>query len=73
MTDIHKGGLKGRGEFSGGPHRPGNFGSSPNAYGENGRPKSGGGYERTMIGGEAESAIFMNRPRSGGARPRSSG
>ncbi|XP_019172503.1 PREDICTED: uncharacterized protein LOC109167887 [Ipomoea nil] len=61
------------GRGSGGPHRPGNIGSSPNAYGENGRPKSGGGYERTMVGGEAESAIFMNRPRSGGARPRSSG
>ncbi|XP_031126766.1 uncharacterized protein LOC116029029 [Ipomoea triloba] len=61
------------GRGGGGSNRMGNIGSSLNAYGENGRPKSGGGYERTMIGGEAESAIFMNRPRSGGARPRSSG
>ncbi|XP_060189916.1 uncharacterized protein LOC132618951 isoform X1 [Lycium barbarum] len=36
---------------------------------ENGRPKSGGGYERM----NRDSVNFMNRPRSSGARPSSSG
>ncbi|KAK4342307.1 hypothetical protein RND71_038123 [Anisodus tanguticus] len=45
------------------------IGSSPNQYGENGRPKSGGGYERM----NRDSVNFMNRPRSSGARSSSSG
>ncbi|CAN4105019.1 unnamed protein product [Withania somnifera] len=47
---------------------------SPNRYGENGRPKSGGGYERMRRGfSEADSVNFVNRPSSSGARPSSSG
>lgn len=46
---------------------------SPINRGEEGRPKSGGGYERVRGGFEVNSAA-MNRPRSSGsARPYSSG
>ncbi|RAL45047.1 unnamed protein product [Cuscuta campestris] len=62
VTDFQKG--RGRGEFAGGLLHTGP---------ENGRPKSGGGYERMGPGGEGEPVISMNRPRSSGARPRSSG
>ena len=48
-----------------------NFGS-PGRYGEDGRPKSGGGYERMMRGDESELGM-ANRPRSSGSRPGSSG
>lgn len=51
----------------------GHFGS-PNRYVEDGRPKSGGGYERMRRnGGEANSGDVLSRPGSSGARPRSSG
>lgn len=51
----------------------GEFGS-PNRYVEEGRPKSGGGYERMRRnGGEANSGDVLSRPGSSGARPRSSG
>ncbi|XP_027171142.1 basic salivary proline-rich protein 4 [Coffea eugenioides] len=61
-----KGGLgSGRGK--------GQFGA-PNHYGEEGRPKSGGGYERMRrIGAEPEAMNFTTRPGSSGARPSSSG
>ncbi|XP_050206163.1 uncharacterized protein LOC126655864 [Mercurialis annua] len=45
---------------------------SPDGYGDNGRPKSGGGYERMRRGGES-GLDFGNRPRSSGNRPNSSG
>ncbi|OIT00155.1 PREDICTED: uncharacterized protein LOC109228717 [Nicotiana attenuata] len=68
-------GVRARPEVGPGPHRQGgHLGSSPNRYGENGRPKSGGGYERMRRGfGEADAVDFMNRPSSSGARPSSSG
>ncbi|CAO2814507.1 unnamed protein product [Amaranthus hypochondriacus] len=69
----------------------GNYHGSPNRYAEDGRPNSGGGYERKMrgaalgpgpgpgpvagaspVGAESDS-FLMNRPRSGGSRPSSSG
>ncbi|KAL2476708.1 proteophosphoglycan-related [Abeliophyllum distichum] len=68
------GGFKGRQDFGG--HRPalvqdlGHYGSSPNRFGEDGRPKSGGGYERMRRGGEPAD---LNRPGSSGNRPSSSG
>ncbi|PIA32009.1 hypothetical protein AQUCO_04700114v1 [Aquilegia coerulea] len=40
--------------------------------GQNGRPKSGGGYERIQRGGESDLEV-MNRPSSSGNRPNSSG
>lgn len=54
--------------------RPGNYrpGSGPNRYGEDGRPKSGGGYDRRMrgvFGGGESDLVELNRPRSGGSRP----
>ncbi|XP_016460580.1 uncharacterized protein LOC107784039 [Nicotiana tabacum] len=68
-------GLRAKQEVGPGPHRQGaHLGSSPNRFGENGRPKSGGGYERMRRGfGEADAVDFMNRPGSSGARPSSSG
>ncbi|CAK9160870.1 unnamed protein product [Ilex paraguariensis] len=54
-----------------GGHRQGYFRSSPNGYGEDGRPQSGGGYER-MRGGESD-LMEMRRPGSSGSRPSSSG
>lgn len=48
----------------------GNYGP-PSRYGEDGRPKSGGGYER--MGGAGGAGPMMNRPRSSGNRPSSSG
>lgn len=69
----------------------GNYHGSPNRYAEDGRPKSGSGYERRMrtagpgpgpgpgpapaaAPGVVESDSFvLNRPRSGGSRPSSSG
>ncbi|PON41500.1 proteophosphoglycan-like protein [Parasponia andersonii] len=46
---------------------------SPGRYGEDGgRPRSGGGHERMGRGGESDLAI-LNRPRSSGNRPSSSG
>ncbi|EEF44356.1 uncharacterized protein LOC8269108 [Ricinus communis] len=45
---------------------------SPVQYGEDGRPKSGGGYDRMTRGGESD-LNFINRPRSSGNRPNSSG
>ncbi|KAF5197344.1 proteophosphoglycan-like protein [Thalictrum thalictroides] len=39
---------------------------------ENGRPKSGGGYERMRRGAESDLEV-MNRPSSSGNRPNSSG
>ncbi|CAI9089298.1 OLC1v1023853C1 [Oldenlandia corymbosa var. corymbosa] len=63
---VVKGGVqggRGRGQFG-----------YPNVYGEDGRPKSGGGYERMRrIGGEPEHVDFMIRPGSSGGRPSSSG
>ncbi|KAE8645729.1 hypothetical protein Csa_020239 [Cucumis sativus] len=50
----------------------GNYGSS-GRYGEDGRPKSGGGYERMKEVGEADLGAMVNRPRSSGNRPSSSG
>ncbi|KAK3184056.1 hypothetical protein Dsin_031342 [Dipteronia sinensis] len=44
---------------------------SPGRYGEDGRPKSGG-YERTGSGGDSDLGL-MDRPRSSGNRPSSSG
>ncbi|KAF3657698.1 putative optic atrophy 3 protein -like protein [Capsicum annuum] len=53
--------------------RPESHQGSPR-YGENGRPKSGGGYERMRRGfSEADSVNFVNRPSSSGTRPSSSG
>ncbi|KAI8008207.1 hypothetical protein LOK49_LG07G02088 [Camellia lanceoleosa] len=49
----------------------GHFGS-PNKHGEEGRPKSGGGYERMRRVGDS-GPVEMNRPRSSGTRPSSSG
>ncbi|KAI5661756.1 hypothetical protein M9H77_21079 [Catharanthus roseus] len=47
---------------------------SPNRYGEDGRPKSGGGCERMRRNaGEADPVDVLNRPGSSGARPSSSG
>ncbi|XP_021850784.1 uncharacterized protein [Spinacia oleracea] len=67
----------------------GNYHGSPNRYIEDGRPKSGSGYERRMraagpVHGAAHAhapapvgvesdSIVSNRPRSGGSRPCSSG
>lgn len=45
---------------------------SPVMYGENSRPKSGGGYERMTRGGESDLGTTI-RPRSRGNRPSSSG
>uniref|UniRef100_A0A5B7ARK6 Uncharacterized protein n=1 Tax=Davidia involucrata TaxID=16924 RepID=A0A5B7ARK6_DAVIN len=56
-------------EFGG--HRQGHFGS-PNRYGEDGRPKSGGGCERMRMVGDSD-LMEMNRPGSSGTRPSSSG
>lgn len=50
----------------------GNYGP-PSRYGEDGRPKSGGGYERMKGAGEADLVAIVNRPRSSGNRPSSSG
>lgn len=44
---------------------------SPDGYEEDGRPKSGG-YDRMRRGGESDLGL-MNRPRSSGSRPSSSG
>ncbi|XAR72593.1 hypothetical protein NMG60_11019293 [Bertholletia excelsa] len=66
--ELHKQPGRAR-EFVG--HWQGQFGS-PNRYGEDGRPKSGGGYERMRIGGESDLAA-VSRPGSSGARPSSSG
>ncbi|KAL5573621.1 hypothetical protein UlMin_023218 [Ulmus minor] len=41
---------------------------SPGRFGEEGRPKSGGGYERMRKGGESDLGM-MNRPGSSGNRP----
>lgn len=76
--DVVKGGQGVRGRPEVGAvhhhHHQGYLGSSPNRYGENGRPKSGGGYERMRRGfSEADSVNFVNRPRSSGGRPSSSG
>lgn len=66
VPEVVKGGLgSGRGK--------GQFGA-PNHYGEERRPKSGGGYERMRrIGAEPEAMNFTIRPGSSGARPSSSG
>ncbi|CAN4103271.1 unnamed protein product [Withania somnifera] len=54
--------------------RPEHHQGSPNWYGENSRPKSGGGCERMRRGfSEADSVNFVNRPSSSGALPSSSG
>lgn len=54
--------------------RPDHHQGSTIQYGENGRPKSGGGYERMRRGfSEADSVNFVNQPSSSGARPSSSG
>ncbi|KAF3444054.1 hypothetical protein FNV43_RR13744 [Rhamnella rubrinervis] len=45
---------------------------SPVMYGEDGRPKSGGGYERMTRGGELDLGT-ATRPNSSGNRPNSSG
>jgi len=43
-------------------------------YGENGRPKSGGGYEGVVMRGAGDKDLLeMNRPGSSGNRPSSSG
>uniref|UniRef100_A0A5B7APB4 Uncharacterized protein n=1 Tax=Davidia involucrata TaxID=16924 RepID=A0A5B7APB4_DAVIN len=55
-----------------GGHRQGHFGS-PNRYSEDGRPKSGGGYERMRRIGDSDLVVEMNRPGSSGTRPSSSG
>ncbi|XP_055823142.1 uncharacterized protein LOC129891713 [Solanum dulcamara] len=78
VPDVAKGGqgVRARPEVGAGQHHhhhQGYLGSSPNRYGENGRPKSGGGYERMRGFSEADSVNFVNRPRSSGARPNSSG
>ena len=57
-------------EFQIRPNRQGNFGS-PNRYGEEQRPKSGG-HERMRRGGESDQGE-LSRPRSSGTRPSSSG
>ncbi|KAA8524306.1 hypothetical protein F0562_010729 [Nyssa sinensis] len=54
-----------------GVHGQGHFGS-PNRHGEDGRPKSGGGYERMRMVGDSD-LMEMNRPASSGSRPSSSG
>ncbi|KAL7000515.1 hypothetical protein U1Q18_001667 [Sarracenia purpurea var. burkii] len=56
-------------EFGG--HRQGQLGSL-NRYEEDGRPKSGGGYERMRIVGDSD-LVLVNRPGSSGTRPSSSG
>lgn len=54
-------------------NRQGQYGS-PGRYGEDGRPKSGGGYERMRRDGGGESDLVeVSRPSSGGNRPNSSG
>lgn len=77
VPDVAKGGqgVRTRPEVGGGQHyHQGYLGSSPNRYGDNGRPKSGGGYDRMRRGfSEADSVNFVNRPSSSGARPNSSG
>ncbi|KAL3364098.1 hypothetical protein AABB24_013047 [Solanum stoloniferum] len=77
VPDVAKGGqgVRGRPEVGAWQHHhQGYLGSSPNRYGENGRPKSGGGYERMRRGfSEADSVNFVYRPSSSGARPNSSG
>lgn len=77
VPDVAKGGqgVRARPEVGGGQHyHQGYLGSSPNRYGDNGRPKSGGGYDRMRRGfSEADSVNFVNRPSSSGARPNSSG
>ncbi|GMH11083.1 hypothetical protein Nepgr_012924 [Nepenthes gracilis] len=55
-----------------GNYRSGNF-RSPSTYGEDGRPKSGGRYERMMRTGGGSDMVELNRPGSGGTRPSSSG
>lgn len=45
---------------------------SPGRYGEEGRPKSGGGHEMMRRGGDQSDLGLMNRPRSSGNRPSSS-
>ncbi|KAL6329948.1 hypothetical protein AAG906_039863 [Vitis piasezkii] len=57
-------------EFQIRPNRQGNFGS-PNRYGEERRPKSGG-HERMRRGDESDQGE-LSRPRSSGTRPNSSG
>ncbi|XP_052178155.1 uncharacterized protein LOC127791959 [Diospyros lotus] len=47
-------------------------GHRPNRLGEDGRPKSGGGYERVRRVGDSD-LMEMNRPGSIGTRPSSSG
>ncbi|KAA8526333.1 hypothetical protein F0562_008464 [Nyssa sinensis] len=56
-------------EFGG--HRQGHFGS-PNRYSEDGRPKSGGGYDTMRRLGDSD-LVEMNQPGSSGTRPSSSG
>ena len=53
-----------------GPHH-----GSPGQYGEDGRPKSGGGNERLRrgSGGGEPDLVEMSRPGSGGNRPNSFG
>lgn len=53
------------------PHRQLGHAGYPGRYVENGRPKSGG-YERMRRGGLSDVGL-MNRPRSSGGRPSSSG
>ncbi|XP_028786715.1 proline-rich receptor-like protein kinase PERK9 [Neltuma alba] len=53
------------------PQRQQGHAGYPGRYAENGRPKSGG-YERMRRGGLSDSGM-MNRPRSSGSRPSSSG
>lgn len=45
---------------------------SPGRYGEEGRPKSGGGHEMMRRGGDQSDLGLMNRPGSSGNRPSSS-
>lgn len=54
-----------------GVRRQGHF-VSPSPYGEEARPKSGGGYERMRRGFESD-PVVVNRPGSSGSRPSSSG
>ncbi|CAI9784406.1 unnamed protein product [Fraxinus pennsylvanica] len=67
VKGVPPGGFKGRQDLGG--HRPGqvqdpgHYGSSPNRFVEDGRPKSGGGYERMRRGGEPAD---LNRPGSSG-------
>lgn len=70
-----------------GNYRPGSahgtYHGSPNRFSDDGRPKTGGGYERRMraagpgpgpFHGPIESDLVgLDRPRSGGSRPSSSG